>query len=71
MVFARESAYLEERIKDAEIQGWTVVADDKDPLLKTMSEEMLIPDPFLEDVFIIPEIRYLKLNWKGYKNTGK
>ena len=52
--FARESAYLEERIKDAEIQGWTVVADDKDPLLKTMSDEMLIPDPFLEDVFIIP-----------------
>ncbi|MDC3056788.1 S8 family serine peptidase [bacterium] len=52
--FARERASLEHMGPDVEHIGWTIVTTNPELLSKTMPSESVIPDAFLEDVYVIP-----------------
>ncbi len=52
--FARERASLEHMSPEVEHIGWTIVTKNPKSLSKTIPSEFVIPDAFLEDVYVIP-----------------
>ena len=52
--FARERASLEHMSPEVEHIGWTIVTTNPKSLSKTIPSESVIPDAFLEDVYVIP-----------------
>ena len=53
--FARERASLEHMGPEVEHIGWTIVTTNPKSLSKTIPSESVIPDAFLDDVYVIPE----------------
>ena len=69
--FARERASLEHMSPEVEHIGWTIVTKNPKSLSKSIPSEFVIPDAFLEDVYVIPGESVGERELEALQNNGE